>query len=282
MNSVNLNQSWPKQPLAVVIGAGGMGVAVARRLAQRNHLLLADIDGEKLEHQAQTLRQDGMSVETQVCDVTDIASVERLGERVAEQGSFSKLVHVAGLSPSMADWRTIMAVNLLGPTLVTDALFPYIQSGSVAVLISSLSAHMSNPPAEVMALLKNPREGRFLDQLESAMDGTVSTGASYMLSKIGVMDLSERLALTWGERGGRAISLSPGLIASPQGLNEFKHASSKFEMLNQCPLRRQGNMQEIADAVEFLTSDRASYISGVDLLVDGGVRAAMRQGSAQE
>lgn len=278
MNNVDVNKSWPLQPLAVVIGAGGMGMAVARRLAQQNHLLLVDIDADKLEQQTQVLRQDGFQVATLVCDVTDPVSVERLGERVAHHGGFSKLAHVAGLSPSMADWRTIMAVNLVGPTLVTNALLPFVKPGSVAVLISSLSAHMGTPTEPVMSLLKSPLSENFFEKLESALDGTISPGTSYMLSKTGVMDLSERLAIAWGKRGGRVISLSPGLIATPQGMNEFKHASSKLNMLNSCPLQRQGNMQEIADAVEYLTSDRASYISGVDLLVDGGVRAAMRQG----
>jgi NAD(P)-dependent dehydrogenase (short-subunit alcohol dehydrogenase family) len=71
------------------------------------------------------------------------------------------------------------------------------------------------------------------------------------------------------------VSISPGLIATPQGINEFKHASSKHSLLAQCPLQRQGGMLEIADAVEFLTSDRASYINGIDLLVDGGLQAKL-------
>ena len=88
--------------------------------------------------------------------------------------------------------------------------------------------------------------------------------------------MCQRRAATWGARGARILSLSPGLIATPMGALEFQNRPQKYTLLATTPIKREGTMLEIADAVEFLLSDRASFISGIDLLVDGGLAAAMR------
>lgn len=269
-----LMHSWPSRELAVVIGAGGMSTTVARRLGQHNRLLICDIDAERLDIQVAKLREDGIRVESIPCDITDSASVARLADKVEELGGFVKLAHVAGLSPSLADWRTILAVNLRGPALVAEALFPHARPGAAAVLISSLSAHMATLNERLTALLDDPIDPNLAEKLERAVGEAMTAPLAYMWSKLGVIRLARRLAVTWGAKGARVVSLSPGLIASPQGLGEFKHSSTKHALLAECPLQRQGNMLEIADAVEFLLSDRASYINGIDLLVDGGLDAA--------
>jgi NAD(P)-dependent dehydrogenase (short-subunit alcohol dehydrogenase family) len=86
--------------------------------------------------------------------------------------------------------------------------------------------------------------------------------------------MCRRRVSDWGSHGARIISLSPGLIATPQGAVEFK-SPQKMALYQLTPLEREGTMVEIADAVEFLLSDRASFISGTDLLVDGGIFAAI-------
>ncbi len=275
MNNPSLTEWWPEQPLAVVIGAGGMGMAVARRLGQQHRLLVTDIDSDKLNAQVNRLIEEGIRAEALVCDITDPTSVARLASRVSELGGFTVLAHITGLSPSMAGWRQIMAVNLVGPTLVTDALLPLAGKGSVVVLIASLSAYLSQPDKAVSALLRQPLAPDFLDRLDAAVAGGMTPQLSYSYSKHALICLARRLAVTWGNKGARAVSISPGLIATPQGANEFKQANSKFELLRRCPLQRQGGMQEIADAVEFLASARASYINGIDLVVDGGILAGI-------
>nr|WP_279537136.1 SDR family oxidoreductase [Aestuariicella hydrocarbonica] len=266
--------------MAVVIGAGGMGSAVARRLGQNHKVLLVDINPKRLQHQAETLREDGLQVITQVCDVTCRHSVQQLGHCVNQLGGFKALAHVAGLSPSMADWRTIMSVNLIGPALVTKELLPQVTPGSSAVLISSLSAHLGRLPAGLELLFENPLAANFLAALESTAELPMTPELSYMWSKIGVLELAQRQALAWGQRGGRVVSVSPGLIASPQGANEFKQVNGKYSLLQTCPLKRQGNLQEIAAVVAFLLSDEAAYISGTDIRVDGGNLAGVRSVNA--
>lgn len=275
MNTSQLMEFHPSQPLAVVIGAGGMGMAVARRLGQHNHIVVADVDASKLERQAERLREEGVQVTAVACDITDAASVARLAEKVRELGPLSKLAHVTGLSPSMADWRTIMAVNLIGPALVADALRPLALPGAAAVVISSLSAHLGPPDDNTAALLDQPLSLDFLDRLAGTVADGMTPQLSYSWSKFGVIRLCQRLAVSWGAQGARVVSLSPGLIATPQGTSEFKHAKTKLGLLQKCPLQRQGGVLEIADVVEFLLSERASYINGVDLLVDGGLQARL-------
>ena len=90
--------------------------------------------------------------------------------------------------------------------------------------------------------------------------------------------MCRRRAAAWGARGARIVSLSPGLIATPMGALEFAAQPAKRALLPLTPLQREGTMVEIADAVDFLVSDRASFITGTDLLVDGGIHAALREG----
>jgi len=124
----------PDWPLAVVIGAGGMGMAVARRLSQRHRILIADIDGVRVGTAASNLRSEGGDVTSIECDVTNRAAVAELSNKVKELGGFRALAHVAGLSPSASDFTTIVRVNLTGPALVTEALLPLASTGAVNVV----------------------------------------------------------------------------------------------------------------------------------------------------
>ncbi|MDB6063279.1 MAG: hypothetical protein JWM78_3382 [Verrucomicrobiaceae bacterium] len=267
---------WPEMSLAVVVGAGGMGMAIARRLGQQHRLLLTDVNGERLEMVAATLRDEGLSVTTVVCDITDVQSVAGLATAVAAQGPLRVLAHVAGLSPSMAGWQQIMKVNLIGPRLVADALLPLAQAGTAAIFIASLAAHVMPVSEKVQAVLADPLAPNFIERLVEAHGEELTPTLSYVFSKNELVRICQRDAWAWGQRKARIVSLSPGLIATPMGALEFKNQPAKFDMLAKTPLARQGGMLEIADAVEFLASDRASFISGIDLLVDGGLNAASR------
>ena len=143
----------PDLSLAVVIGAGTMGMAVARRLAQRHRVLLADIDGAKAEQRAAAMREEGCDARGVACDVTDVSAVQALAGKVAELGGLGVLAHVAGLSPSLGDYATIIRVNLTGVALVAGALLPHARQGSAAILIASLAAH-NNPVLRQRPLLR--------------------------------------------------------------------------------------------------------------------------------
>jgi NAD(P)-dependent dehydrogenase (short-subunit alcohol dehydrogenase family) len=268
----------PDWPLAVVVGAGGMGMAAARRLAQRHRVLVADLDPGRAEGAAAALRTEGGDATGVACDVTRAADVDRLAATVDDMGGFRVLAHVAGLSPSMGDFRSIMRVNLLGAALVAEALRPRASVGAAAILISSLAAHNFTPPEPIAALLRGADDPALAETLAAELgEADATPQRAYVLSKWGLMAYCRRQAAAWGERGARIVSLSPGMIATPMGAREFEQSPTKRSLFERTPLRREGTMLEIADAIEFLASDRASFISGTDLLVDGGLAAALAE-----
>jgi NAD(P)-dependent dehydrogenase (short-subunit alcohol dehydrogenase family) len=268
----------PGQPFAVIVGAGGLSMAIARRLGNVHRLLICDLDSALLERSVSALRTEGHDVCGQVCDVTDEASVRALAGAAAEFGQVKTLVHVVGLSPSMADAATILAVNLFGAALVADAFFDLAFPGSVAVFIASLAGHtMADVSPQVIADLDDPLAPDLLGRIERASEGGLTAGLAYSLSKLGVIRMCRRHALPWGRHGARILSVSPGLINSPQGASGYAVHPEKVQLVEMTPLAREGTMIEVADAIEFLVSDRASFISGIDLLVDGGLAAASRR-----
>ena len=95
----------PELPLSVVVGAGGMGMAVARRLGQSHRLLLADRNGEHLERQIAALRAEGHDAQGAICDVSAESDILELAEQAGRAGPVRTLAYVVGLSPSSSDFR---------------------------------------------------------------------------------------------------------------------------------------------------------------------------------
>lgn len=264
------------QPLAVVVGAGGMGAAIARRLGQTHRLLIADRDPTHVEQLCAALNVEGHDVQPFACDVTSSNDVARLAVSAAEKGPVRTLANVVGLSIAAGDFRRIVSVNLIGAAQIAQAFLPVLAPTGCGIFISSSSAHLGPVGAETAALLDDPLRPDLLSSLEQALgfDGA-SPGAGYMLSKVGLNRLCRRLAPNWGKRGLRIVSVSPGLIATPMGAEAYRHSPGKRRMFDTIPLGREGTMIEIAGVVDFLASPAASFISGTDILVDGGMTAAL-------
>jgi NAD(P)-dependent dehydrogenase (short-subunit alcohol dehydrogenase family) len=263
-------------PLAIVVGAGGLGMAIARRLAQNHHIVLADINAALAARQAAALIEEGGEATPLGCDVTVETSVAELGNVIRERGGFRSLVHVAGLSIAAGDFAAIVNVNLRGPALVARELLPLALPGACAVLIASMAAHLSSADSAAAEILSDPTNPELAPRLAAHLGVQVATpSAAYALSKIGLMTLARSAAADWGQKGARIVSLSPGMIATPMGKGAYAESPNKARMFARSPLKREGSMHEIADAVEFLVSDRAAFISGTDLLVDGGLSAAL-------
>jgi len=264
-------------PIALVVGAGGMSMAIAQRLGQSHRIMLASLKPDELELGQERLHELGVVSMGIVCDITNPLSVQKLGDAVAGRGPLQTLAHVAALSPSLGNWNSVLSVNLIGATRIEETVQPLMAPGGAAVFISSLAAHGPEPDTNILAILDYPLAEDFLPRLEAAISGPPNPGLAYSLSKLALNRMVRRRALIWGKRGTRILSLSPGLIDTVMGAIEDTQASSaaKAGMRRKLPLGRDGSMADIADAVEFLTSRRASYISGTDLLVDGGLAAAL-------
>jgi NAD(P)-dependent dehydrogenase (short-subunit alcohol dehydrogenase family) len=245
-------------------------------MALSYRILLVDIDGSKAEGEAERMRSEGCDVRSAKCDVTDPLSVAELRDHVARNGGFHAVVQVAGLSPSNGSFQQIIDVNLRGAALVANAFREIARQGSAAILISSLGAHRYFPTAEMTEILRDPVAPDLAARLEALVGADAAkTGVSYPISKWGMNFFVRRQAAAWGERGARIVSISPGMIATPMGAREFARSEVKRQNYARTPLKRECTMLEIADVVEFLASPRASFISGTDLLVDGGVTAAL-------
>ncbi|PBC56398.1 SDR family oxidoreductase [Rhodococcus sp. ACPA1] len=270
----------PDLPIALVIGGGGMGMSTARRLGQSHRIVLASLSADKNPIREAVLREDGIDVTATQCDITDPESVTELGKFVAEQGRLRTLAHVAALSPSVGDWHTLLTVNLIGATHIERMCLELATQSTAAIFVSSLAAHRSDPPTdEIVSVLDDPLAPDFFDRLEALVPEKQPVQA-YRLSKFAINRMCRRRATAWGAKRARIVSMSPGLIATPMGAREFSGQSGKLklDLLRNTPLEREGTMVETADAIEFLASDRASFITGTDLLVDGGTLSAVRAG----
>jgi NAD(P)-dependent dehydrogenase (short-subunit alcohol dehydrogenase family) len=209
------------------------------------------------------------------CDVSDPAQVDALVARVRELGPFRALAHAAGISPTMADVRRVFEVDLVGTQLLLDGFEAVAVPGSAAVCFSSSAAYQIAPfvDADQDAMLDDPLAPDFLDRAASAV---ADSGVAYSLAKRGVIRAVGRAAVRWGRRGGRVNSVAPGLIDTPMGREELEQQPMMKEMLERTPLGRLGEPREVAAVVAYLVSDAASFVSGIDVLVDG----AMIQGMA--
>ncbi len=277
-----------KRKIVVTGAAGGMGRACTRRLGAGHELILTDAAAGPLALFADELRAEGYEVGAALPG--DLASDALLAELAGhlDTDSPTTLIHTAGLSPSQAEWQPIMQVNLVATEKLLRKVEPLLASGSVGILIASAAGHLMPPQLllsmpELAAALADPLAADLLERLAPHVEmlaaqqgGAGAGGVSYSLSKQAVIRLCEQRAVPWGQRGARIVSISPGMILTPMGRKELAETPGSQEMFAAAPAGRYGIPTDIAFAVEFLTSEKASFITGTDLRIDGGWIAAIR------
>jgi len=265
----------------VVIGAGQIGQAIARRVSAGKHVVLADLRRENAELAAKTLSEAGFDVSTAQVDVSSRTSVEALVKDAAAYGDISGVIHAAGVSPSQASPETILKVDLYGTALVLEAFGNVIARGGSGVVIASQSGHrlaaltteqdtaLATTPTEELLALPMLQPGQIRDTLHA-----------YQLSKRGNSLRVMAEAVRWGRRGARVNTISPGIIITPLAKDELTgpRGEGYRRMIELCPVGRAGTPDEVGNVGALLMGPDGAFITGSDFLMDGGVTASYRFG----
>jgi NAD(P)-dependent dehydrogenase (short-subunit alcohol dehydrogenase family) len=274
----------PNTAVQVVIGAGSIGQAIARRTGAGKHVLLADFNETNLQNAKTALEDAGHTVSTQRVDVSDAASVRALAQAAAGLGDVVQVVSTAGVSPVQAPAEAVLAVDLYGTAVVLEEFGTVIAPGGAGVHISSMAGHMPPPldPETAHALAFTPVE-ELLALPVLAPDAVPNSGAAYAISKQANHLRVQAAAVSWGDRGARVNCISPGIILTPLARDEMSGpgAEGYQRMIEVSAAGRVGTADEVATAAAFLLGPDAGFITGTDLLIDGGVIAALRAGRWQ-
>ncbi len=263
--------------VVVVIGSGQIGQAIARRVGIGKHVLLADLRQDNADAAAQTLADVGYEVSTATVDVSSREAVRALVRLATGLGEFTGLIHAAGVSPSQASPSTILAVDLYGTALVLEEFGTVVARGGAGVVIASQSGHRL-PPLTVeqnRALATTPVE-ELLDLPFLRPDQVTDSLHAYQLSKRGNSLRVMAEAVRWGKRGARVNTISPGIVMTPLAKDELTgpRGEGYRRMIELSAAGRASTPDEVVHVAALLMGPDGGFITGSDILMDGGVTAA--------
>ncbi|MBD0023121.1 SDR family oxidoreductase [Gordonia pseudamarae] len=265
--------------VVVVTGAGSMGLAIARRVAQDRTIVLADINRTNLDAATTLLTGEGYRVTTHVVDTSDPASVATLAADAAALGDVHTLIHTAGVSPNLAPAQKIIAVDLIGTAHVLEQFGKVIADGGAGVVIASQAGHMGDPLSADLADALRVTPAAELADLEfiAAID---DPGMAYGVAKRANSLRVQAESVTWADRGARLNAISPGVICTPLAIQEMDgpNRAGYENMITTSAAGRMGTPTEIAELAALLLGENGRFISGADFLIDGGVIAAIATG----
>jgi NAD(P)-dependent dehydrogenase (short-subunit alcohol dehydrogenase family) len=270
-----------KSEVVVIIGAGGIGMAIARRQGFGKHILLADFNEELLSAASKELEVASYKVSSLKVDVSSRESVRALADRAASLGSVINVVNTAGVSPNMAPPDRVLAVDLYGSAVVFEEFERVIAPGGSALVVSSMAGYMSPvlPKEQDHALAFTPADDLLKLPFLSA-EAVPNSMVAYILSKRANHLRVQASSITWGKRGARVNSISPGIISTPLAQHELNSPIGDMyrAMIEASPAKRMASPDEIAIAANYLLGPDAGFVTGTDLLIDGGVISAMLAG----
>jgi NAD(P)-dependent dehydrogenase (short-subunit alcohol dehydrogenase family) len=261
----------------VVVGAGQIGVAIVRRISAGKHVVLADLRQDNADAAAAVLADTGFEVTTTTVDVASRASVHALVEAATAEGDVTGVIHSAGVSPSQAPIEAILKVDLYGTALVLEEFGHVIAGGGAGVVIASQSGHRlpALTAEQDTALATTPTED--LLDLPMLQPGEVAdTLHAYQLAKRANSLRVMAEAVHWATRGARVNTISPGIIITPLARDELTgpRGEGYRRMVEHSPVGRAGTPDEVATVAALLMSRDGAFITGSDILMDGGVTAS--------
>ncbi len=268
-------------PVSVITGgAGGMGLATAKIVGRDHTVVLCDVRQDRLTTAAEALHDLGIAATVVNCDVTDRQAVADLLKTANALGTVVSVIHTAGVSPSMGSADYVMRTNAVGTVNVNEEFFAVAAEGAVIVNVASMAAHML--PAEIVPAGQFPQA---LDDTDAFMDAMLAvcsiapeearSGLAYAVSKSFVKWYSQAQAERFNARGLRIVSVSPGSIDTEMGRLEEQVGAGA--MVADAAVPRWGKPEEMAELLAFCASDKAGYLTGTDILNDGGVIASMTE-----
>ncbi len=265
----------------ILIGAGQIGLAIARRTGSGKTIIIADKKREHAEEAASIMRNAGFNATAEVANLASRDSILELLDKAQHLGPVTMLVNAAGVSPSQASVETILSVDLYGTAMLLEETGKIIAPGGAGVTISSQSGHrLPALGADVDEALAITPADRLLELDVLRPEKIRDTLHAYQLAKRCNVKRVMAEAVAWGRRGARINSISPGIVVTPLAIDEFNGPRGAFykDMFARCPAGRPGTPDEIANLAELLLSDRGSFITGADFLADGGATASWYYG----
>lgn len=266
------------KPVCVITGGGsGMGRATAKLVCEAGyHVILVGRTAAKLESAVAELTEAGHEAEAFACDLSDRASCEKLARHAVERGQVKALLHIAGMSPHMGSPEAILRANALGTVNINDAFYPVMAPGGCVIDTASMSAYLAPGfimPKHSYPLARTDRE-KFLKKMMARinlMPKNARTGVAYSISKHFVIWFAKTDAARFGAKGVRCLSVTPGNFDTPMG--QLKSAEAQTFTAHSA-LKRNGRPEEIAALYALLLDERLGYLTGTDIVMDGGVIAS--------
>ena len=271
--------------ICVITGGGsGMGLEAAKLVGKNQKVILVGRTASKLDSALKELAAVGVEAEAYACDTSDFDAVKTLAAYAAGQGNVKTVIHAAGVSPHMTDGEQIFNINALGTIYIDEAFGEAMDRGSVILNVASMAAYMfpqDQIPTQVYQLALSSVDAFKAAgaQIVAAVPEDARTGAAYSISKNFVTWYTAKEAVKLGKKGIRVVSISPGTFNTPMGKIEGEQAAS-IAMMG--ALGRLGEPEEIAKMMAFMVSDDCSYLTGVDILYDGGTVAAVKAMQEQQ
>ncbi len=268
--------------VVVLVGSGSIGQAIARRVGAGKHVVLGDLKLEAAQAAADILENAGFETSAIAVDISSRESILNLIEHAKQYGAVKNFINAAGVSPSQAPVSAILKVDLYGTAVLLEEFGKIIADGGSGIIISSQSGHRLAALTEEQnfQLATTPTEE--LLNLPFIKEITDTLKAYQYSKRCNVLRVMGQ-ATAWGKRGATINSISPGIIITPLANDELKgpRGEGYRNMLKASPAGRAGTPDEVGDLAEFLMSSRGRFISGADILIDGGTTASYFFGDLQ-
>ncbi|MEC9322887.1 MAG: SDR family oxidoreductase [Actinomycetota bacterium] len=261
-------------------GAGGMGTATAAVVGRDHAVVLADVRAERLDAALAALKDRGISAIGVSADVTDPDAVSAVFDTAGGLGELVSVIHTAGVSPSMGDADYVMRTNAVGTVTVGERFHAVAPQGAALVNVASMAAYLL--PADMIpaqyfpVALSDP--AAFLQKMRPAWESLPEefrSGVAYGVSKSFVRWYSSAQAERFTAKGLRVLSISPGSTDTEMG--RLEENAGAGAMVADAAVPRWGKPEEMAELLAFCAGDKAGYLTGTDILNDGGVVASVTE-----